>query len=97
MAIVSVVLGVISIILSLVGIFGMVFSGLIYGGALTMWGAPIIGIIGVIIGIAAKGKSENAENRKLAMAGLLCSVAGVILSVVMLVVIFGVFSTWEVS
>lgn len=97
MAVLSLILGIVSIVLSLSGILGISFSGIIWGSSLTLWGAPIIGIIGLILGFLSLKSARDENGKKIAKAGLICSIAGVILSIVMFVVIFSVFSSWDVS
>lgn len=74
MAIVSVVLGIVSIVLGLNGILGILFTGVIYGTTLTLWGAPLTGIIGLVLAILSKRVRNNAKNNKYLKAGLLCSI-----------------------
>ncbi len=97
MAIISVVLGIVSIVLGLNGILGILFSGVIYGTTLTLWGAPLTGIIGLVLAILSKRGGNSAGNNKFSKIGLLCSIGGVILCVIMFIVVFSVFSTWEIS
>ena len=73
---VSLVLGIISVLLSLNGILGISLMGFIYGMTFTMWGAPITGIAGIIAGIITKNKGGQSDNKKFAVAGLLCSIVG---------------------
>lgn len=94
---VSLVLGIISVLLSLNGILGISLMGVIHGMTFTMWGAPITGIAGIIAGIITKNKGGQSDNKKFAVAGLLCSIVGLILSIVMFIVIYKIFGTWEVS
>lgn len=92
MAILSVVLGAVSTVFSLIVTLGMSFAGNPIGGEVTMYGAPIAGVIGLVVALISR-----KDNNSYAKLGLLLSVLGVILSVVMFLVVLNVYSTWDVS
>ena len=65
MAVASLVLGIISILIVLFG-FGSYW-----------WLAPVLGILGIILGVQGK---KDYERRGLAQAGFICSIIGTVLS-----------------
>lgn len=69
MAIASLVLGIISIV-----------CGLFLAGF--QWVGAIVGIVGIILGAMAK---KNPEKKGMATAGLVCSIIGFILCIVLFV------------
>lgn len=73
MAVASLVLGIISIV---AGIFG----GLLPGAGTTV--GFITGIVGIILGVLGKKEPEKAG---MAKAGMVCSIIGLVLSVLFLV------------
>lgn len=95
MAIVSVVFGIVSIVLGVNGILGILFSGV--GSFITLLGAPLTGIIGLVLAILSKICGNSAGNNKFSKVGLLCSIGGVIVCVIMFKVVFSVYSTWDIS
>lgn len=70
MAVASLVLGIVSIVVA-------VFSGF-FGG----WFGAVLGIIGVVLGAIG---TRNEEKRGMATAGLVCSIIGTALSLIMYV------------
>lgn len=68
MGVASLILGIISI---LIGVF---LSGLVG------WLGAIVGILGIILGALGR---KNAENRGVATGGLVCSIIGTILSLLL--------------
>lgn len=68
MAIASLVLGIISIV---VGLF-ISSAG---------WLGTIIAIVGIILGVVARKKMD--DNYKLATAGMVCSIVGLVLSLIL--------------
>ncbi len=68
MGVASLVLGIISIVLSL------------FGGT---WVSALIGIVGIVLGALAK--KANPENSGMATAGMVCSIIGTVLSLLVFI------------
>lgn len=71
MAITSLVLGILSIVFS-------VFSMRLIG-----WLGTILGVIGIIFGVLAKKKETEDNPSKVGKAGLICSIIGTALSLIL--------------
>ncbi len=66
-------MGIASLVLGIIAILLAVITGAILG-----WLAIILGIVGIILGVIAKKNPED----KFAKPGLICSIVGTVLSVV---------------
>lgn len=98
MATVSMVLGIVSVIISALGILGSgSTSSILIMTYLLVYGAPISSVAGIITGIIANVRKKDVEQKKKARIGLLCSVLGVILWIVAWVMISKTVSTWDIS
>ena len=95
MATVSMVLGIASVIISILGILGST-SSILFMTYLLVYGVPISSVAGIITGIITNIKKKDIEQKKKARIGLLCSILGVILWIVAWVMISKTVSTWEI-
>lgn len=97
MAIVSMVLGIASVIISILGILGSgSTSSILLMTYLLVYGVPISSVAGIITGIIANVRKKDIEQKKKARIGLLCSILGVILWIVAWVMISKTVSTWDI-
>ena len=65
MAVASLVLGIVSIV------GGVFFSGILG------WASSIIAVVGIVLGVLGR---KNPEKKSLATAGMVCSIVGLVLS-----------------
>ena len=71
MAAASLVLGILSLVM-----------GLIIPGAIADWVGAILGLIGIILGVQGR---KNPEKRGLATGGLVCSIIGFIVCIIVVI------------
>ena len=88
MGTVSMALGIVSVIISALGILGSgSTNSILFMMDLLYFGVPISSVAGIILGIIASVRKMDTKQKKRARIGLLCSILGVVLWVVAWVMI----------
>lgn len=98
MGTISMIIGIISCIVAILGILGTILPELLSITAISIYGVPVLSVLGIIFGIIIRIKNNSdAEQKKRGRTGLLCSVLGVILYIVLMVCIVKMVGNWDVS
>lgn len=96
MGTISMIIGIISCIVAILGILGTILPELLSMTAIGIYGVPVLSVLGIVFGIIAKVKNVDDDQRK-QYIGLLCSVLGVILYIIMMVCVVKLVGSWDIS
>ena len=96
MGTISMILGIAAIIFGVLGMIGTGLTSILSMIAVGTYVIPVLFVLGIILGCIATVKNSDSKQKNRGRTGVLCSVLGIILYVLMLICIIKIVGNWEI-
>lgn len=97
MGTVAMIIGITADILAFFGCLGTKYLDFLAITAVGLYGVPILVVLGIVLGSINIFKNKDAEQKKRGRTGLLCSILGIVLYIIMFICIVKFAGNWDIQ